>query len=280
MMQKIKAQQKGSADEKQKITDISKRISTAWKNLKPDERAKWNHIANKDKVRFLEEKRNYKGPWQLPVKQGIVHHHQNTTERGASAFTEASKEQYSKKGDLVKSNSTNSFSSSTRIHSKKSTAFKLDRVSQEERDAAHNLVSLHMQSRRRSDSSNSFATTSSNTTTDSAETSDSESSSRTPSQMNKTMSWSLDNQNPANFIQNVPKPILPTTTSGSLRPMYHQVFSNNHMYRPEPMYLQYNDVRRMEASIHPSISAIGRVQKVLDNHPKYPPRRFNFARSP
>jgi len=33
-----------------KITDISKKISIAWKKLKPEDREKWNLIAKKDKV--------------------------------------------------------------------------------------------------------------------------------------------------------------------------------------------------------------------------------------
>lgn len=36
-----------------KITDISKKISIAWKKLKPEDREKWNLIAKKDKVRVF-----------------------------------------------------------------------------------------------------------------------------------------------------------------------------------------------------------------------------------
>jgi hypothetical protein len=36
-----------------KITDISKKISIAWKKLDPEERVKWNLIAKKDKVRII-----------------------------------------------------------------------------------------------------------------------------------------------------------------------------------------------------------------------------------
>ena len=53
------------------ITDISKRISQAWKMLPPDDRMKWDLIAKKDKERFLAEKRDYKGPWQLPIRTEI-----------------------------------------------------------------------------------------------------------------------------------------------------------------------------------------------------------------
>ena len=52
------------------ITDISKRISHEWKALPAEERKKWELIAKTDKERFIAEKKNYKGPWQLPIKSG------------------------------------------------------------------------------------------------------------------------------------------------------------------------------------------------------------------
>lgn len=39
--------------------------------LPPDDRMKWDLIAKKDKERFLAEKRDYKGPWQLPIRTEI-----------------------------------------------------------------------------------------------------------------------------------------------------------------------------------------------------------------
>jgi hypothetical protein len=153
MMQRIKAEQKGSQDEKQKITDISKKISIAWKKLDPEERVKWNLIAKKDKERFLEEKRNYKGPWQLPVKHGSQ---QDESRQRAKIPRKASVSSLSESGDddqksyisrPFKKGRTDKDHISYSSFQESSVGRKLDRVSQEERDAAHNLVQLHMQSR-------------------------------------------------------------------------------------------------------------------------------------
>lgn len=121
MMKTLKRKQNSSG--KQKITDISKEISLSWKSLSQEERSKWYNIAKKDKERFIADKRNYKGPWQLPIKH----------EKGEQS-------------QLLSSNSTLEPEALKHEHSSASTYMKQgEPISQEERDAAHNLVHLHQQ---------------------------------------------------------------------------------------------------------------------------------------
>jgi len=156
MMQRIKAQQKGGDDEKQKITDISKKISIAWKKLKPEDREKWNLIAKKDKERFLEEKKNYKGPWQLPVKQGNEQDPLLSKKKGASMSSLSESEEEHESYDfrpVKKRNKSRSGIVDSSSQDPINVGLKLVKVSQEERDAAHNLVQLHMQNKNNSSSS-------------------------------------------------------------------------------------------------------------------------------
>jgi hypothetical protein len=52
----------------EKITDISKYISSEWRKLTTEEKFVWEEKSNQDKKRFLVEKQNYSGPWQVHAK--------------------------------------------------------------------------------------------------------------------------------------------------------------------------------------------------------------------
>jgi HMG (high mobility group) box len=51
------------------VTNISKRSAELWKALSPEERAVWDDIAAQDKQRYMIEKSQYTGPWQVPWKR-------------------------------------------------------------------------------------------------------------------------------------------------------------------------------------------------------------------
>jgi hypothetical protein len=50
-------------------TDIAKKVSQAWRELKPDERKVWEDLAAKDKARFDVEKQMYAGPWKIAANK-------------------------------------------------------------------------------------------------------------------------------------------------------------------------------------------------------------------
>lgn len=49
--------------------DLLKVFASAWKSLSKKERAYWDEEARNDKVRFVQEKAAYKGPWNLPKRR-------------------------------------------------------------------------------------------------------------------------------------------------------------------------------------------------------------------
>jgi len=51
------------------VSDISKRSAELWRNLPPEERVHWDDVAAKDKHRYLMEKSQYTGPWQVTKKK-------------------------------------------------------------------------------------------------------------------------------------------------------------------------------------------------------------------
>jgi len=60
---------KAELGEKATVTEISKRSAEMWRNLPALERVHWDEVAAKDKQRYLLEKSNYTGPWQVPFKR-------------------------------------------------------------------------------------------------------------------------------------------------------------------------------------------------------------------
>jgi len=60
---------KEALGEDSNVTNVSKRSAEMWKNLPPEERAHWDEVAAKDKQRYLIEKSQYTGPWQVPWKR-------------------------------------------------------------------------------------------------------------------------------------------------------------------------------------------------------------------
>jgi HMG (high mobility group) box len=66
------------------VTNISKRSAEMWKALTPEERAVWDEIAFQDKKRYLIEKSQYTGPWQVPWKR--VKKDPSAPKRPMSAF--------------------------------------------------------------------------------------------------------------------------------------------------------------------------------------------------
>mmetsp|Transcript_957 Transcript_957/g.1566 ORF Transcript_957/g.1566 Transcript_957/m.1566 type:complete len:363 (-) Transcript_957:216-1304(-) len=60
---------KGELGLKASVTEVSKRSAEMWRNLPADERAHWDDVAAKDKQRYMIEKANYTGPWQVPWKR-------------------------------------------------------------------------------------------------------------------------------------------------------------------------------------------------------------------
>lgn len=51
------------------VTAVSKRSAEMWKSLPAEDRAVWDEIAAKDKHRYMIEKAQYSGPWQVPWKR-------------------------------------------------------------------------------------------------------------------------------------------------------------------------------------------------------------------
>lgn len=51
------------------VSQVSKESAQMWKKLTPDEKAYWDDVAAKDKERYMEEKANYTGPWQVANKR-------------------------------------------------------------------------------------------------------------------------------------------------------------------------------------------------------------------
>uniref|UniRef100_A0A7S3VGD8 HMG box domain-containing protein n=1 Tax=Chaetoceros debilis TaxID=122233 RepID=A0A7S3VGD8_9STRA len=164
-MQRIKNEQKRKGSNRQKITDISKRISHEWKALPAEERKKWELIAKTDKERFIAEKKNYKGPWQLPIKSG-------SQDSESLQLEEPSDASLLSESDTVISNFSQHDGIRNRnfykgkIHHNQPPTLplqgndtkRLTNVSQEERDAAHNLVSLFQQRSKPRDDMDSFST--------------------------------------------------------------------------------------------------------------------------
>lgn len=60
---------KESLGDQATVTAISKRSAAMWKNLPAEERAHWDDVAAKDKQRYMIEKSQYTGPWQIPWKR-------------------------------------------------------------------------------------------------------------------------------------------------------------------------------------------------------------------
>mmetsp|Transcript_5403 Transcript_5403/g.10296 ORF Transcript_5403/g.10296 Transcript_5403/m.10296 type:complete len:259 (+) Transcript_5403:339-1115(+) len=147
MMQKIKKEQENSQSDREKITDISKRISQAWKDLSSHERQRWNLIAKRDKERFIREKMNYKGPWQLPVKidcQDLDASTSNPVDYIPHDAHAPGCTTTNMKNDL--SSFTDDSETTPKPVQPPSNDMQPYIVSQEERDAAHNLVTLFRQS--------------------------------------------------------------------------------------------------------------------------------------
>eukprot|EP00540_Astrosyne_radiata_P013752 CAMPEP_0116832786 /NCGR_PEP_ID=MMETSP0418-20121206/6082_1 /TAXON_ID=1158023 /ORGANISM="Astrosyne radiata, Strain 13vi08-1A" /LENGTH=388 /DNA_ID=CAMNT_0004462179 /DNA_START=54 /DNA_END=1220 /DNA_ORIENTATION=+ len=61
----IKKQLSEEGTPNEKMVNIAKIVSEAWKNLSPTERRSWEEKANQDKRRFQLEKSKYKGPWRV-----------------------------------------------------------------------------------------------------------------------------------------------------------------------------------------------------------------------
>ena len=179
--------------------------------------------------------------------------------------------------------SSSSSSTSNNILLSRSSELKLDKVSQEERDAAHNLVSLHMQNTRsRCDSSASVSTASTIQESENIENTPEvvvayETRSK-PIQTYQSSKWSVPN------VQK--QPFFPSTSSSSnsshfQQPMYRPYYSN-HFYDPEAMNMnRSSNETAATASIRHTelmnpVSTVGRLHKYIE-HPQCPPRRFNFA---
>jgi hypothetical protein len=48
-------------------------LADEYKKLPLDEKAKWEQIADNDKNRYIEEKTNHKGTWNLPKRRAKKH---------------------------------------------------------------------------------------------------------------------------------------------------------------------------------------------------------------
>jgi HMG (high mobility group) box len=51
------------------VTNISKRAAELWKSLSAEDRTVWDDVAAQDKQRYMIEKSQYTGPWQIPWKR-------------------------------------------------------------------------------------------------------------------------------------------------------------------------------------------------------------------
>eukprot|EP00591_Stephanopyxis_turris_P001390 CAMPEP_0195508074 /NCGR_PEP_ID=MMETSP0794_2-20130614/1382_1 /TAXON_ID=515487 /ORGANISM="Stephanopyxis turris, Strain CCMP 815" /LENGTH=439 /DNA_ID=CAMNT_0040634947 /DNA_START=62 /DNA_END=1381 /DNA_ORIENTATION=+ len=74
-----------------KAPDVAKRVSEAWRNLSPDERAVWEEKADKDRMRYEVEKKMYSGPWKLPTSDKRAKKDPDAPKRPMSAFLDFSK---------------------------------------------------------------------------------------------------------------------------------------------------------------------------------------------
>lgn len=53
--------------------DVLKIVAEEWRNLSDRDRAFWDEEARNDKVRYVREKAEYKGPWNLPKRRAKKH---------------------------------------------------------------------------------------------------------------------------------------------------------------------------------------------------------------
>ena len=202
-----------------------------------------------------------------------------------STFSLTSSSGCSSSNQSSSSSSSKSSSTSNNILLSRSSDLKLDKVSQEERDAAHNLVSLHMQNRTRSRCNSSASVSTASTIQESENIENTpevvvayETRSK-PSQTYQNSKWSVPNVQKQPFFQ----PTLSSSSSSSShfqQPMYHPYYSN-HLYHPEVMNINRgNEAAATASSRHAElmnpVSAVGRMHKYIE-HPQCPSRRFNFA---
>lgn len=76
----IKAELGGDAS----MTAVSKRLAEIWKGLSKTERAHWDSVSEKDRLRYNVEKASYSGPWKVPWKRAKKS--PNAPKRPMSAF--------------------------------------------------------------------------------------------------------------------------------------------------------------------------------------------------
>ncbi|GAF79231.1 unnamed protein product [marine sediment metagenome] len=48
-------------------------IANEYKTLSREEKTRWEEEARKDKIRYIEEKTNHKGSWDLPKRRAKKH---------------------------------------------------------------------------------------------------------------------------------------------------------------------------------------------------------------
>lgn len=68
-LQEITAKHAVDKDHK-KVLEI---CSTEWNKLSQKDRAAWEEEARNDKLRFVQEKAAYKGPWNMPKRRAKKH---------------------------------------------------------------------------------------------------------------------------------------------------------------------------------------------------------------
>jgi hypothetical protein len=73
-----------SGDEVTCDDNILALVATEWRNLEDSVRASWDEVARDDKVRYVREKAEYKGPWVAPKRRAKKH--PLAPKRPASAF--------------------------------------------------------------------------------------------------------------------------------------------------------------------------------------------------
>lgn len=74
----------GSGDDK--ATSMAKVVSQSWKTMSIIEMAKWNAIAERDKVRYNVEKSLYTGPWKMPKTEKGKKINKSAPKKPMSAF--------------------------------------------------------------------------------------------------------------------------------------------------------------------------------------------------
>jgi len=79
---KIKAFQ--AQNDKVNTIDVLQLAAEEWNRLSPRERGMWDEAARDDKLRYVQEKANYKGKWNLPVRRKKKH--PSAPRRPMSAF--------------------------------------------------------------------------------------------------------------------------------------------------------------------------------------------------